>query len=147
MVGRVGDRELLYRILIVSEMTGMVGRTAMSRAAIVGVSAHNNRRDEISSALLFHEGVCAQMLEGMRTDLDRLLVRLRADRRHSALSVLSDRPIVHRRVTEPIRLVSLSAQEDFAQLGSQDLLSASEALLEQLLTHGRLRDAKPDRAA
>ncbi len=73
-------------------------------AEILGAAHHNNRRDEITAALLIHEGEAVQMVEGARVDLDRLIGRLKSDPRRAGLRILSDRPVAQRRLTEPARL-------------------------------------------
>jgi hypothetical protein len=135
----IGDRELLYRVLLVSETVGATGQSALSQAAILGASERNNRRDEISSAMLFHEGQVAQMLEGMRTDVDRLITRLLADRRHSNLRIVADRPIVHRRIAEPVRLNALSADQAAEYLRGRHLSEIAAEGLERLLSCSKLR--------
>ena len=47
---------MLYRAVFVSEMIGGANHTTLSLAEILGASERNNRRDEIGSAMLFHEG-------------------------------------------------------------------------------------------
>ena len=62
----MGDRKLLYRVLLVSETVAAVERSPLMLADILGASERNNRRDMIGSAMMFHEGQAAMMLEGMR---------------------------------------------------------------------------------
>ncbi len=130
---------MLYRVLIVSETVGMTGQSALSKAAILGASERNNRRDEISSAMLFHEGQAAQMIEGMRADVDRLIARLLTDSRHRDLRIIADRPIVHRRVTEPVRLNTLSARQAVEYLRGRRLGEVAAEGLERLLSCDKLR--------
>lgn len=134
-----GDRELLYRVLLVSETVGTTGQSALSRAAILGASERNNRRDEISSAMLFHDGQAAQMLEGMRADLDRLIARLGADRRHRNLRVVGDRPVMQRRILEPVRLNVLTADQAAEYLRGRSLGEVAAEGLERLLSCNKLR--------
>ena len=85
---------MLYRVVFVSETIGSTGSDVQSVAEILGASEHNNRRDEISSAMMFHDGEAAQMAEGARGDLDRLLARLSNDPRHRNIRILEDRPVM-----------------------------------------------------
>jgi len=57
-------------------------------ADILAVSQRNNRRDGISGALTYSDGVFFQVVEGYPEDLDRLLRRLGADPRHRDITVV-----------------------------------------------------------
>jgi len=117
----------------------MTGQSAMSCAAILGESERNNRRDGISSAMMFHDGQAAQMLEGMRADLDRLIARLLTDRRHRNIRIIADRPIVHRRVTEAVSLNALSNTQAAEYLRGRRLSDIAAEGLESLLSCNKLR--------
>lgn len=95
---------MLHRVIYASEAVGPTGVSTLSVAQILGVSDRNNRRDHVSSCLLFHDGHILQALEGARGDLDRLMRRIVADPRHTQLRVLSDAPITTRRLLEPMSL-------------------------------------------
>jgi hypothetical protein len=75
----------------------------------------------------------------MRTDLDRLIARLLADRRHSNLRVIADRPIVHRRIVEPVRLNALSTDQAAQYLRGRRLSEVAGEGLERLLSCNKLR--------
>lgn len=135
----MGDRELLYRVLLVSETVGAIEQSPLMLADILGASERNNRRDMIGSAMMFHEGRAAMMLEGMRADVDRLIARLLSDRRHRNLKVVEDRPIVHRRVAEPVQLNALSTHQAGEYLGGRRLDQLAASVLERLLSCDRLR--------
>lgn len=64
--------------------------------AIFRTSVRNNRRDKITGALALPDGKFVQAIEGASANLDGLMVRLRADRRHENLVVLGDWPITAR---------------------------------------------------
>ncbi|WP_292122287.1 BLUF domain-containing protein [Brevundimonas sp.] len=132
---------MLYRVLLVSETVGMIGRSAMTVVDILGASERNNRRDAISSAMMFHEGRAALMLEGMRADVDRLIARLSADSRHRNLRIIADRPIVQRRVNEPVRLSALSVSQAAEYLRGRQLDEVAADGLERLLSCNKLRVA------
>jgi hypothetical protein len=91
-------------MILASEAVGSTGATTLSVAQILGVSAANNRRDHVTGCVMFHRGHILQALEGGRSDLDRLLGRLRADPRHTGLRVLADEPIAARRLDQPMAL-------------------------------------------
>jgi hypothetical protein len=86
----------LFRIVYVSEATGSVGSNLMALIDIIGVSEQNNRRDHLTGVLMRHDGRFLQILEGARTDLNRVMARVVKDRRHDNLCILSDRPISQR---------------------------------------------------
>lgn len=130
---------MLYRVLIVSETVGAVGSSAGSVVDILGASEHNNRRDAIGSAMMFHQGQAAVLLEGMRADVDRLLKRLLADPRHRGMRILADRPIVQRRINEPVRLCALSSEQEAEYLRGRRLEDVAVEGLERLLSCDQLR--------
>lgn len=86
----------LFRIVYVSEATGGVGSSLMALIDIIGVSEQNNRRDHLTGVLMRHDGRFLQILEGARSDLNRVMARIVTDRRHDNLGILSDRPISQR---------------------------------------------------
>lgn len=135
------ERPLLYRLVFVSEMVGRAGMDVQSVAEILGVSEHNNRRDEISSAMMFHEGEVAQMVEGARADVDRLLARLSNDPRHRNMQVLDDRPIMQRRMSDSAPLCALNATQAQDILQGRRLSDLSSARLEKLLSCDRVKMA------
>lgn len=96
--------KLLYRIVYVSKAVGETGQSVQSLAHILGAAERNNRRDEVSGAMMFHGDEIVQIVEGARTDLDRLMRRVGADPRHCDLVVVEDRPVMQRRYREPMRL-------------------------------------------
>lgn len=101
---------MLYRVIFASEAVGGTGASALSVAQILGVSVANNRRDHITGCMMFHRGHILQVVEGARADLDRLLRRLRADPRHTALRILSDTPIAVRRIHHPMDICGQPAR-------------------------------------
>lgn len=64
-----------------------------SIAEIIAVSDRNNRRDDITGALIIGDGVFLQILEGARQDLDRTLARIIRDPRHVDLRTIDRRVI------------------------------------------------------
>ena len=133
---------MLYRLLIVSEMVGTTGRTPLSVASILGVAEYNNRRDRIGNVILFHDGEAAQMLEGARVDLDRLMARQAGDGRHVRQRVVAQRPIAHRTLAEPVRLNVLNAETARRSLGGRRLSELAAVELEALLSSDALRASR-----
>jgi len=128
------ERPLLYRVVFVSEMIGWIATDVQSVAEILGVSERNNRRDEISSAMMFHDGEAAQVVEGARADLDRLLTRLSNDPRHRNLRILEDRPVMQRRMRDSARLCALNDTQARDILHGRRLSDLSSTGLEKLLS-------------
>jgi hypothetical protein len=95
---------VLHRVIYASEAVGVTGTSTLSIAQILGVSERNNRRDHLTSCVMFHQGHILQAVEGARTDVDRLIRRLIDDPRHSGLRILIDSPIAARRIDEPMGL-------------------------------------------
>jgi len=93
---------LLYRVIFSSEAAGSAGLSTLAVAEILGASVANNRRDHITGCMMFHRGHILQVVEGARSDLDRLLRRLESDPRHVGLRILSDTPIDARGVEQPM---------------------------------------------
>lgn len=93
---------MLYRITYVSEAMGSLGTSLLSVAQVLGVSEVNNRRDHVTGAMAIDAGRIVQVIEGSRSDVDRLLGRLRTDRRHTNLSILADRPVASRLFDAPM---------------------------------------------
>ena len=119
---------MLHRVIYASEAVGATGASTLSIAQILGVSDRNNRRDRVSGCLMFHQGHILQALEGERADLDRLMRRIIADPRHTGLRVLSDMPIVKRRMDEPMGLCAdPGALLEQAGLACISRLTANEA--------------------
>ena len=119
---------MLHRVIYASEAVGATGATTLSIAQILGVSERNNRRDQLTSCVMFHNGHILQVIEGARADIDRLLRRLLVDPRHSGVRVLSDTPISARRIAEPMCLCGAPATLlDRAGLQSLSRVTANEA--------------------
>ena len=95
---------MLHRVIYASEAVGATGASTLSIAQILGVSERNNRRDHLTSCVMFHQGHILQAIEGARVDVDRLIRRLLDDPRHAGLRVLIDTPIAARRIDEPMGL-------------------------------------------
>ncbi len=95
---------MLHRVIYASEAVGATGASTLSIAHILGVSERNNRRDHLTSCVMFHDGHILQAIEGARVDVDRLIRRLLDDPRHAGLRILVDTPISARCIQEPMGL-------------------------------------------
>ncbi|MDY6923091.1 MAG: BLUF domain-containing protein [Pseudomonadota bacterium] len=128
---------MLHRLIYASEAIGATGATTLSIAQILGVSERNNRRDHLTSCVMFHEGHILQVIEGARADVDRLIRRLLEDPRHSGVRILSDVPIGARRIDTPICLCGDPA----ALLGRAGLDSLSRVTANEVEALLEFRDA------
>lgn len=95
---------MLHRVIYASEAVGATGVSTLSVAQILGHAERNNRRDHITSCVMFHQGHILQAIEGGRSDVDRLMRRLLVDPRHSGLRILIDTPVTSRALTDPMAL-------------------------------------------
>ena len=95
---------MLHRVIYASQAVGVTGVSTLSIAQILGHAEGSNRRDHITSCVMFHQGHILQVIEGGRVDIDRLMRRLLADPRHRGLRVLVDMPINTRTLQEPMSL-------------------------------------------
>lgn len=62
----------------------------LNLAEILGASARNNRRDDITGALAYSDGLFIQAIEGSPPTVDRLMQRLAGDSRHRAMKILGE---------------------------------------------------------
>lgn len=95
---------MLHRVIYASQSAGGVQPSTLAIAQILGVSAPNNRRDHLTSCVLFHGGHVLQIIEGARPDIDRLLSRLSRDDRHQDMHMLSERRIGQRAIADAMEL-------------------------------------------
>jgi len=79
----------LKRIIYCSHATVSMDN-ALNLSEILGASARNNRRDEITGVLAFADGIFIQAIEGPQHAADGLMTRLRTDARHRDVKVLGE---------------------------------------------------------
>lgn len=118
----------MQRAIYVSDAVGTAGGSILSIAQILGASDVNNRRDDLTGLLIFHRGQFMQLIEGARTDLDRLLKRLARDPRHENMRVMIDGPANDAPVgARPMAQVVVSGEVE-AMIGERtlDRLSLSQ---------------------
>lgn len=128
---------LLHRVIYASEAVGATGTSTLSVAQILGIAERNNRRDHITSCLVFHGGKILHVIEGARVDVDRLLRRVRLDPRHRNLNIILDRPIPVRAIEEAVVLcddpigmlakAGVSTLSDLTANGATSLLESRAA--------------------
>ena len=73
----------------------MTGPSENDIATILDVSRRNNRRDGVTGLLLHLQGVFAQVLEGTPEKVHAALRRIKADPRHTHLTILTDETVEH----------------------------------------------------
>lgn len=90
--------KLLYHLLFMSwsTMQGSDREVDAQLAGILATSRRNNRRDGITSALLFDGACFAQVLEGGMTDVATTFERMQCDPRHRGTVVLQVGPAQRR---------------------------------------------------
>ncbi|WP_292134224.1 BLUF domain-containing protein [Brevundimonas sp.] len=136
-----GSIKLLYRLVFVSKAVGETGQSTQSLAHILGAAERNNRRDELSGALMFHGDEIVQIVEGARADLDRLMRRVGADPRHRDVVVVEDRPVMQRRYRDPMRLCQTDHRCVANHSGGRRLREMSAMELERLMSACSLQAA------
>ncbi len=82
----------LERVLYTSRARGNSDSLLM-QVDILATSQRNNARDDLTGALLIHDGRFLQVLEGAAQALDRLMTRLAGDPRHDDVVVIERKPI------------------------------------------------------
>ena len=139
----IEGQALLYRVVFVSEMIGGANHTLQALAEILGVSERNTRRDHLTGVLLGHNGRFLQAIEGARTDIDRLMDRLRRDPRHVNLRLLSDQPIISRLFGHWAMGHATATPAMLALLNDEDLSAISPAKAEAVLAAAARRLSEP----
>lgn len=133
----------LHRVIYVSDAVGAAGTSLLAIAEILGVSERNNRRDHLTGVLLGHNGRFLQAIEGARTDVDRLMDRLRRDPRHVNLRLLSDQPIISRLFGHWAMGHATATPAMLALLNDEDLSAISPAKAEAVLAAAAERLSEP----
>ena len=70
--------------------------SALSSASILATSRRNNARSGVTGVLYFDGTYFIQALEGLTPRVRETFARIEADDRHGRITMLSDRPILHR---------------------------------------------------
>lgn len=123
---------MLHRIIIAAETVGSTGVSTLSLAQILGVSERNNRRDHVTSGVMFMDGFCLQGIEGRRPDVDRVVRRMSEDRRLRGLRVVVDKPIAERAFLEPMSLCE-NPRAAMRAVGLSDLAEVTGSQAEQIV--------------
>ena len=89
---------MLFRLVYCSEnhLGASDGKMVAGLNDILAACERNNRRDDITGALLFDTLWFIQILEGERQAVSKTLRRILADERHSDLTVMDARPAERR---------------------------------------------------
>jgi hypothetical protein len=81
---------------VVYVSTATPGTAPVDPAAILATSRRNNRRDDITGLLYSDGSRFLQVLEGPAEKVEAAFARIRQDKRHRAVVILSSREIVAR---------------------------------------------------
>lgn len=123
---------LLFNVVYCSRAASDVVADTVDQ--IIVASQRNNGRAGITGVLVFGEGIFFQWLEGPRANINALMDRLRNDRRHEQIILLSEVEESSERVfaqwdmelveADDIRVVLLDALEDDHQPHNKEALRA-----------------------
>lgn len=123
----------------------MTGPSENDIATILDVSRRNNRRDGVTGLLLHLQGVFAQVLEGTPEKVHAALRRIKADPRHTHLTILTDETVEHpvftdwsmayidTNVSELLSIAGLKGVEDAMEAFANCSPNATPAVLDQTL--------------
>ncbi|NCW18954.1 MAG: BLUF domain-containing protein, partial [Betaproteobacteria bacterium] len=78
----------LVHLSYCSQACGPIGSADLDQ--LLDTSKTNNKRDEITGLLTYSGDLFIQFIEGPKASIDRLMYRLRGDRRHRGLIVLTE---------------------------------------------------------
>jgi hypothetical protein len=85
---------------------------ARSVAEILATSQSNNRRDDLTAALIYDDDWFAQELEGSETALSVTFERILRDQRHAEVSLVTMQPVAARRYPDPMTAIARSGDND-----------------------------------
>jgi hypothetical protein len=90
--------EELYRLVYFSRNAIVGGPDVLAAEirAILAKSQENNRRVDVTGALLFNAGCFAQVLEGSRAAVEEIFERIQQDERHGDVTLLAFDPVPSR---------------------------------------------------
>ena len=89
-------RELSVSVTRLIYASTRTDRSAGAVNAIFEASQRNNRRDDISGALIVTNDYFVQLLEGSRPLVSRCMVRIVQDLRHTDIEFISTKSVPHR---------------------------------------------------
>jgi hypothetical protein len=106
----------LHQVVYVSRQVIRDSRITQSDlvSKILGVAIENNRRLNITGALLACDNTFVQVLEGRRIDVDAIMRRVSQDPNHAALRVIVAGPISGRRFAQWSMCASILSPTDTA---------------------------------
>lgn len=136
---------MLVRLLYVSRAVGP--QTTTVTATILATARARNRLSGVGGVLCQGQGLYLQVIEGERSEVNRLYARIVADRRHRDVEILRFEEITERRFAKwSMARVDLSEYEPMVRMQHPefDPYSASAvtamALLDALLASGQAID-------
>ena len=85
---------VMHRLIYTSTASVLPGPGMLE--SILLAARRNNTRSEVTGLLIYHEGCYLQILEGSEPAVHATLSRIKRDRRHTGLIVLSDSAVPDR---------------------------------------------------
>ena len=132
---------MLVRLLYVSQPVGPI--TTTTTTLILEKSTAYNKKENITGVLCQGSGLCLQVLEGERSQVNLLYARIMSDRTHRNVELLSMEEITHRRFGQwSMALVYLSKDDPMVQMAHPEFdpytASAKDAflILDELIKTG-----------
>jgi hypothetical protein len=132
---------MLVRLLYVSQPTGPITTTVTT--SILEKSNAYNKKENITGVLCQGSDLWIQVLEGERSQVNRLYARIMADRHHRNIELLSMEEITHRQFGQwSMALVYLSKDDPMVKMAHPEFdpysASAKDAIsiLDELLQTG-----------
>ncbi len=109
--------------------------------AILSVARQRNRQADITSALVFREGMFLQLLEGKARDVDDLYRNISMDDRHEQVEKIIDMPVPNRTFSDSDIQLMLNIQEDarlvnFIAVNKDVFLSYGNSIAQKLKSFG-----------
>jgi hypothetical protein len=71
-----------------NQIRGSVDKVISEVQQLLASARANNARVSVTGALLFNEGLFAQVLEGPQSEVERIFETIQCDRRHSDVTIL-----------------------------------------------------------
>jgi len=99
---------------------------------IIEVAEKNNRDDEITGMLIFHDGTFIQMLEGAKEKVIASFEKIRDDHRHSAVIKLFEGETDKRHFPDWKMALEVVHPEDFEKIRAYKSIEEGNRLLEEL---------------
>lgn len=84
----------MHQLLYVSSAVKHLSQNELD--AILKKARHNNRQQDITGMLVYHDGSFVQILEGDKAKIDRLFQTIAQDKRHNHVTLLDETAVSSR---------------------------------------------------